>query len=595
MRIIYDKLKWHSLFLKIFVVMVVSIVGVTMLTSWLTINMTTNLFMKTFGITNSKVVNQVKTNFETFNYSVVTTAGKLQQSGSIKSFLTGPEVDSVTTSRMYYDISQQVKMFGSVLDSYSVGIKILGVNGRSYSTNSNIAPPMSDNELKRHAITNTAQAEPKRLIYQYSNSSLNPDYHGKPLIIATKALMERSTGVVYGTMYVTMFERDFKQLYNNMTSEGNDIALLDASGVIVSSNREDWIGQTDASLMGIAQKIVTEQIDSLNVDVMGQDSIVLTEDLPGFGYYLVNVIDKEAAMGQILDHKAVTLITTAIVILALIIVFLITRKITKSLTMLVRQMSGVTRNNFDNYVTIKGSYEVSELGDAYNYMLDEIHDYVDKLVETQKEQRNAELAALQRQINPHFLYNTLASIKILVQQGSKEKATETIHALIVLMQNAIGNISETNSIEEELVILKSYVLINQVRYGERIRVYYFISPDCLEYQVPKLIIQPFIENAFFHAFNKKGEGTIQVMVHKEADALICEVNDNGDGMELATDHQGLPYMRGKRQLFSGIGIKNVHSRIGLLYGDEYGVTISSQLGEGTKVKIRLPLSIKDIH
>lgn len=147
-------------------------------------------------------------------------------------------------------------------------------------------------------------------------------------------------------------------------------------------------------------------------------------------------------------------------------------------------------------MAVTGSYETRQLSTAFNYMLKELNDYVAQLVETQKEQRNAELAALQQQINPHFLYNTLASVNILVQRGSKEQATETIHALISLLQNTISNVKETITVEDELINLKHYVFITQVRNGNRIKVETFVSPDCMNAKVPKLILQPFIENAF---------------------------------------------------------------------------------------------------
>jgi len=158
------------------------------------------------------------------------------------------------------------------------------------------------------------------------------------------------------------------------------------------------------------------------------------------------------------------------------------------------------------------------------------------------------------------------------------------------LQNTISNVSETITVEQELVNLKHYVFINHVRYGERIRATYFVAPDCITCHVPKLIIQPFIENAFFHAFNVKGEGVIHVLISKTPQQLICEVMDNGDGMDM---HQ-LAEVKSKRrkrsrQLFSGVGVANVHDRIRLLYGDDYGVTMTSELGEGTRVQITLPL------
>lgn len=220
-------------------------------------------------------------------------------------------------------------------------------------------------------------------------------------------------------------------------------------------------------------------------------------------------------------------------------------------------------------------------------MLKELNDYVGQLVETQKEQRKAELAALQQQINPHFLYNTLASVNILVQRGSKEQATETIYALISLLQNTISNVNETITVEEELINLKHYVYINQVRNGNRVKVEYFVSPDCMTAKVPKLVLQPFIENAFFHAFTVKTSGYIYVTIMKDRDMLHCEVVDTGDGMDL-DNKETIPASTGGRQLFSGIGIRNVHDRLMLLYGEPYGVTISSTPGQGTKVSIKIP-------
>src|SRR5690606_6087474 len=128
--------------------------------------------------------------------------------------------------------------------------------------------------------------------------------------------------------------------------------------------------------------------------------------------------------------------------------------------------------------------------------------------------------------------------------------------------------------------------INQIRYGERIKVNYFVSPDCLQEKIPKLLIQPFIENAFFHGFNQKQTGFIQILISKKDGFLICEIVDNGDGMIVDEDH--IPQQTNKRQLFSGIGVKNVHERIVLLYGEQYGVEIDSELGKGTHIKVKLP-------
>ena len=588
MRRFIDRFNAHGLFIKMFIVMVVSIVSVSVLITFSTIRMSERLFMETFSITNSKVIHQIKSSFETFSYSIVTATNSVQQSETVKGFLTQYYPDSLTMSKAYYSMNQQMTWIDSYVDAYDVSINVTGFNGRKYST-SYAYWPISDEELEIHPITLNTLKEPKKLMYQY-------DYQSErdARIVASKALIEKSTGNIYGSMYIVIPEIEFKKFYANYTSYGNDVVVLDQSGVIVSSNQEGMIGQKAVELLEYAKEIEQSGLGFINVDVMGKNQIVLTEYLSPFDFYLVNLIDKQLVTQKLIDKKAIALISTGIVVVALLIVFLISRRLTKSLRRLVQQISNMAKYDFDHYVTDTGSYETRQLAQAFNYMLDELHDYVEKLIQTQKKQRNAELAALQQQINPHFLYNTLASVKFMVQQGNKEKAADTINALISLLQNAIGNVSETITVEQELANMKNYVFINQVRYGDRIKVNYFVSPDCLAFHLPKLIIQPFIENAFFHAFNIKTEGNIHILISQEKDSLVCEVVDNGDGMEV-NPNQKLPKLDNKRKLFSGIGVRNVHDRIKLLYGEKYGVNISSELGEGTIVIIRLPLlESKDI-
>ncbi|AEI44779.1 cache domain-containing sensor histidine kinase [Paenibacillus mucilaginosus] len=587
-RSLWGKWKESRLFVKLIAVMVVSIVAVSATTSWITLHMSVKLFTDTFGITNAKVISQIKTNMDSFHYTVITAANNVFQSGTVKSFLTEGDSDSLTMARQYGAIRQEMDRIQSIIDAYQVSITISGVNGRSYSTDRSLLP-LQARQLEGLEMTRRALEQPKKMTYQYYRPGPSDVGSKEPLIVATQAIRERSTGEVYGTLYVAVRESDFRQFYASFSSVGNDVFLLDRTGLIVSSNREDYRGEYTPDLLRYASQITEQQVRTMEGKVWGKDSIILAEELPFYDVYLVNVIDSELASGQMLNKQAIVLTCSLFVLGALVIVFLITRGMTRSLTLLVRQMSRITENDFTNYVSVTGSYETRQVGHAFNYMLDELHEYVDELVATQKEQRNAELAALQRQINPHFLYNTLASVKFLVQQDSKEKAAATIHALITLLQNAIGNVSETVTVEQEISNLKSYVFINHVRYGDRVRANFFIAPDCLHYHVPKLMIQPFIENAFFHGFNRKQQGTVHVLVAREGETLVCEVVDNGDGIEGLTGEHKLPADGGKSHFFSGIGIQNVHDRIQLLYGEPYGVAITSRPGEGTRVKIRLPL------
>lgn len=585
----FERINNYGLLAKIFLVMFFSIIAITITITFSTLKMSEKLFIETFSITNSKILAQIQESVEEFNYSVVNTVNNIEQSGTVKTFLTESDTNSLEMSESFYNMGVQMNRIRAHFDTYDTGITVIGLNGRNFSTN-RIYWSITDEALRNHPITLNALEDPKRLSYHYDDQYV--DELRKPAIIASKALTDRKSGETYGVMYIAMQELDFRQFYASYTSEGNDVAIVNGAGMIVSSNRTELIGQQEPELLNHAKDIEKSHLNYKDIEFIDSEQIVLTEYMPSLDLHLVNLIDRKLVVDNIIDKKSIVLISIFIVSIASLFIYVISRRLTSSLTSLVHQINDIAKYNFNHNVTVSGSYETKQVAIAFNFMLDELHEYIQELIITQKKQRNAELAALQQQINPHFLYNTLASIKIMIKQGDKEKAAEMINKLISLLQNTIGNISETNTVEQELTNMKDYTFINQARYGEQIRVNYYITPDCLSYELPKLIIQPFIENAFFHAFNKKTSGFIHIMIGREGNTLICEIVDNGDGMETDMDKQ-LPSYKSKRQLFSGIGVKNVNERIKLLYGKAYGVEILSELGEGTKVKVCLPI-IKSI-
>lgn len=581
MRFLQAHLKHNSLFIIMFLVTFLSIVCVSVITTWTTIRMSEQFFIEKFSITNAKVMNQVKDSFESFNYSVVIASNELLQSSTLETILV-KEQTNLEKMKSYYNLSQIMERAKSNLDAYEVGITVTGLNGLSYSTDRRYWPGYNEklqgNKFQENVIRS------RKLRYYHDNSIAEDD----TFIVASKVMRERIMDINYGMMYFAIKESEFRKFYSNYTSQGNDIFVLDKSGVIVSSNRDDHIGEIQTNLIDYTEQIGNSSKNYVTGKFMDKEKIFLAQYLPSFDMYLLNVIDKDTAIGGLIDKKSLIYILLGIIVVALIIVFLVSRRLTNSLSRLVKQISNASKHDFHQYVSVTGTYETKRIGNAFNDMLKELHEYVEKLLDYQNQKRNAELAALQQQINPHFLYNTLTSIKFMVQQGSRQEAQETINAFISLLQNTIGNVNETITVKQEVDNLKNYVLINQRRYGDHIKVNYFIAPDCQAFQIPKLILQPFIENAFFHGFNLKQKGYINVLVWKEGKNLTCEVFDNGDGMELSDCP--LPDSKRKQDHFTGIGVRNVHERIQLIYGESHGVTISSELGMGTKVQISIPIN-----
>lgn len=578
MNLIKDRLQPNGLFMKMFLITVALIILVAITVTLTTIRMAEQFFVEKFSITNSQIIDQIQYDFEELNYSIVMAATDIGQSSTIEAYLSEKEPDNERIMSLYLVMSQ-IDHLREQLGDQNVEIAIADQDAISYRTNFTYWPA-APTDIRNHDITETITKEPNKLLYFQDSREASDNY-----VIAAKALLDRETDQSYGAVYFPIKEGQLRSFYTDYVKPGNDFYVLDQNGKVVSSSLTNVIGQSQPELSRQAKNMQTDEETYREVEFQDTNQIMLAEYLPYFDMYLVNMVDKQTAVGNLIDTKQIALLLAGVVVLALIIVFLVTKRLTNSLSKLVKDIEAVPKKGLKRRLVYEGTYETNQIGLAFNSMMDELQVYVEKLIEAQKQQRHAELAALQQQINPHFLYNTLASIKFLVMMGKREEAEKTIDAFITLLQNTIGNVDESVTVELELQNLKNYVLINQKRYGDRIQVQFMVSPDCLDYLIPKLILQPFIENSFFHAFNKTAEGTISVLVWKEADDLVCEIADDGDGMAASAD---LPNTNRNRQLFSGIGVKNVHERIQLLYGTEYGVSITSETGQGTKVKLRLP-------
>ncbi|MEC0303932.1 sensor histidine kinase [Terribacillus saccharophilus] len=580
---IKDQLQPNGLFMKMFLITVALIILVAITVTLTTIRMAEQFFVEKFSITNSQIIDQIQYDFEELNYSIVMAATDIGQSSTIEAYLSEEEPDNERILSLYLVMSQ-IDHLREQLGDQNVEIAIADQEAISYRTNFTYWPA-APTDIRNHDITETITKEPNKLLYFQDSREASDNY-----VIAAKALLDRETDQSYGAVYFPIREGQLRSFYTDYEKPGNDFYVLDRNGKVVSSSLTNVIGQSLPELSQQAENMQTEGETYREVEFQDTNQIMLAEYLPYFDMYLINMVDKQTAVGNLIDTKQIALLLVGVVVLALIIVFLVTKRLTNSLSKLVKDIEAVPKKGLKRRLVYEGTYETNQIGTAFNSMMDELQVYVEKLIEAQKQQRHAELAALQQQINPHFLYNTMASIKFLVMMGEREEAEKTIDAFITLLQNTIGNVDESVTVELELQNLKNYVLINQKRYGDRIQVQFMVSPDCLDYLIPKLILQPFIENSFFHAFNKTAKGTISVLVWKEADDLVCEIADDGDGMAACTD---LPNTNRNRQLFSGIGVKNVHERIQLLYGTDYGVTITSETGQGTKVSLRLPAVKED--
>jgi two-component system sensor histidine kinase YesM len=254
-------------------------------------------------------------------------------------------------------------------------------------------------------------------------------------------------------------------------------------------------------------------------------------------------------------------------------------------------MKRVQEGDFDALIHLTyGEKEVVELANSYNIMLMKIKNLIEEKRLEHEAKRQSELNALQAQINPHFLYNTLDSIMWMAESGQNEEVVDMVTALARLFRISISKGHRTIQVFQELEHARNYMLIQKIRYKEKFTFNIEATDDVKQLMTLKLILQPIIENAIYHGIEymvDKGEINIKVFI--EGDKLIYLVEDNGLGMDeetrLALLHrEEVEPTRGG----SGVGVRNVDERIKLSYGDAYGLEIESEIEVGTTIRIILP-------
>ena len=238
------------------------------------------------------------------------------------------------------------------------------------------------------------------------------------------------------------------------------------------------------------------------------------------------------------------------------------------------------------YRPVGGTREVQELSDSFGHMVVRIQQLMNTVRKEEIDLRKTELKALQAQINPHFLYNTLDSIAWMCEQGQNADAVKMVHALARLFRISISKGHELIPIRKELEHAESYLQIQKYRYKNHFTYRFDVDPGCLDYLCNKITLQPIIENAIHHGLDLMvDEGHIEVQVRFDGEDILFCVVDDGVGMDPQQVQAILQCEPGDR---TGIGIKNVNDRLKIYFGSQYGLHIDSVPDQGTRVEIRMP-------
>lgn len=276
-------------------------------------------------------------------------------------------------------------------------------------------------------------------------------------------------------------------------------------------------------------------------------------------------------------------------LVALILSFILSLRISKPIKRLEASMKEVEKGNFDIQVNIQSSDEIGQLSKRFNRMTTEIKELMIQNITEQELKRKSELKALQAQINPHFLYNTLDSIIWMAEAKKSEEVVLMVAALARLFRLSISKDQGMITIANEIEHIKSYLTIQKMRYKDKLDFEIDVDKQILSKKVFRIILQPLVENSIYHGIKHyAGVGIVRITGKIVGECILLQVIDNGIGMT-AESIRRVFEKPDKSQGGSGIGVSNVNQRIRLNFGEQYGITFESELGQGTTANIWLPI------
>lgn len=467
-------------------------------------------------------------------------------------------------------------------------IAVLGDNGRYFINNGtdilNLRSRLAEKEWYLDA-----RKEGSGILISSSHvqNLVKDDY--KWVVTLSRGITNPETGKVEGLLVIDLNYDVINDLCESITL-GNKgyVYIIDRKGEIVYHPQQQLI------LSGVKKELLKEVSNGgtsiSHTDENGENKIYTPFHSNKTGWTIVGVVYTSELAG---DEKEVRTMyigaACTLILFACILAVLLSARITRPIKQLQAAMKEVQQGKFEQvYIDTGGENEISSLTRSFNKMTERIDELMKNNRKEQAEKRKSELKALQSQINPHFLYNTLDSIIWLIETEDLSQAIKMTSVLARFFRQAIGNSKIYVSVWQELEYTRNYLLIQQMRYKDKVAFRILVDEDVMECAIVKLVLQPLVENALYHGLKyKTTQGNIIITGGREGDLVILKIQDDGAGMSkeaLASVFK--EKVSDKRH--NGVGMKNIEDRLKMHYGPDYGLFVESEEGRGTTVTVTIP-------
>ncbi|MFC0213443.1 sensor histidine kinase [Paenibacillus chartarius] len=424
-------------------------------------------------------------------------------------------------------------------------------------------------------------------------------YAGQSEVLSfVRPLRAIGTYQTVGWLAISLDEKMISRYWADPSGSGaqSTFALVNEKGDILSSTDKTWLSRPIESLLaGITSRLGPGRSGSVTYGEGAGKKTVLFYKAPQAGWTLLQVLPYRQYGSQ---NQYILLLTVLAIVIAVaatgVMVLIFVQRVTKPLTVLTRLLGRVDPDQPLPQYPLDSPDEVGRLAASYNRLGMHIARLKEQLIQNETRKKEADMRALQAQINPHFLYNTLSSIHWISLMTGEKRITDMVGALSEFLRFSLNKGKDFCTVHQELAHIKNYTQVQSIRYPDKFELEYVVDPTIQEATMLKLLLQPLVENAMIHGIQKKpGLGKITVYVERVGTYIHFLVQDTGIGM---TQEQ-LERVRAQLELTdeqferegSSYGLRNVHERLRLHYGPQFGLTIDSELQAGTRISFSIPM------
>ncbi|WP_348625166.1 histidine kinase [Paenibacillus peoriae] len=419
---------------------------------------------------------------------------------------------------------------------------------------------------------------------------LTPD-PSSPVLTLGKTVINIDTGEPYGTLFLLVKEEGLSDYFRSSDPDApKSYYFLDNEmRVAVAEDNEMLMNPVNPQLGEAIQRCAPNASHG-TCSFEYEGNLVTVTDYNRMDWKLVNIVSLSLLTADVRQNVRLSLL---IGVLCLIFSWLgasfLSKMVVSPLEQLTRAMRTVVTGDLQSVTTVRTEDEIGTIAEAFNFMIRRVRELLDEVRQEQNRKREYELALISAQIKPHFLYNTLDTIYALNELDRNEEARDTTKALADFYRMVLNKGRELITLEKEAQITDDYLTILQIRYPDVFRYEVDIPPELAGTPIPKLSLQPLVENSIYHGLKKKEtKGFIRIFAFKQGDKVVVRVQDNGVGMD-EFQVQTIMSRHLPKEGIRSIGTYSVQQRLSLYFGEEYGISVQSVLTEGTTVDLLLPM------